>query len=41
MPELAGYESEIIHGIYRGDLAANTPPTYHRTPSTLPEPESP
>jgi predicted phosphodiesterase len=30
MPELAGYESEIIHGIYRGDLYANTPPTYHR-----------
>ena len=41
MPELAGYESEIIHGIYRGDLAANTPPTYHRTSSTLPESESP
>jgi len=30
MPELDGYESEIIHGIYRGHLNAGTTPTYHR-----------
>ena len=32
MPELTGYESEIIHGIYRGDLYSGTTPTYHRPP---------
>ncbi|WP_433013202.1 metallophosphoesterase family protein [Kribbella sp. CA-294648] len=32
MPELNGYEAEIIHGIYRGDIYANTTPTYHRRP---------
>jgi diadenosine tetraphosphatase ApaH/serine/threonine PP2A family protein phosphatase len=32
MPELNGYEAEIIHGIYRGDIYAGTTPTYHRKP---------
>jgi predicted phosphodiesterase len=32
MPDLDGYENEILHGIYRGDFYANTPPTYHRPP---------
>jgi predicted phosphodiesterase len=32
MPELAGYESEIIHGLYRGNFYANHPHTYHRRP---------
>lgn len=32
MPELNGYEAEIIHGIYRGDLYANETPDYHRRP---------
>jgi predicted phosphodiesterase len=30
MPQLDGYESEILHGIYRGDLYADELPTYHR-----------
>jgi predicted phosphodiesterase len=30
MPELAGYEAEILHGLYRGDLYKNITPTYHR-----------
>jgi hypothetical protein len=30
MPELNGYEAEIIHGLYRGNLYANETPTYHR-----------
>jgi diadenosine tetraphosphatase ApaH/serine/threonine PP2A family protein phosphatase len=34
MPELDGYEAEIIHGIYRGDLYAGDTPTYHRRPRT-------
>ncbi|TCO46066.1 hypothetical protein EV646_10787 [Kribbella antiqua] len=34
MPELAGYEAEIIHGLYRGDLYADQPRTYHRHPRT-------
>ncbi len=29
-PELDGYESEIIHGIYRGTFYAGKSPTYHR-----------
>ncbi|ONI67678.1 metallophosphatase family protein [Kribbella sp. ALI-6-A] len=32
MPELNGYESEIIHGVYRGDLYSGETPTYHRPP---------
>ena len=32
MPDLNGYEAEIINGIYRGDLYANETPTYHRRP---------
>jgi predicted phosphodiesterase len=32
MPQLDGYESEILHGIYRGDLYADELPTYHRRP---------
>ena len=30
MPELDAYASEILHGIYGGDI--NEPPTYHRRP---------
>ncbi|TDO55025.1 putative phosphodiesterase [Kribbella sp. VKM Ac-2527] len=30
MPELNGYESEILHGVYRGNLYDNETPTYHR-----------
>ncbi|MEU4390856.1 metallophosphoesterase family protein [Kribbella sp. NPDC023855] len=36
MPELNGYEAEIIHGIYRGNIYANTTPTYHRRPHPTP-----
>jgi hypothetical protein len=32
MPELDGYESEILHGVYRTDLYNNTQYGYHRTP---------
>jgi predicted phosphodiesterase len=32
MPELDGYEAEIIHGIYRTDLYNNTDFGYHRRP---------
>ena len=32
MPELDAYESELLHGTYRGDLYSNTTPTYHRRP---------
>jgi predicted phosphodiesterase len=32
MPELDGYEAEIIHGLYRGNHYANEPHTYHRRP---------
>ena len=32
MPELDGYEAEIIRGIYRGNLYANESPDYHRRP---------
>ncbi|GAA1563413.1 metallophosphoesterase family protein [Kribbella sancticallisti] len=34
MPELNGYEAEIIHGVYRGNIYANRTPTYHRRPRT-------
>ncbi|HET6292437.1 MAG TPA: metallophosphoesterase family protein [Kribbella sp.] len=32
MPELPAYESELLHGTYRGNFYANEPPTYHRRP---------
>lgn len=32
MPELAAYRSEIIDGIYRGDIGVPGEPTYHRPP---------
>jgi predicted phosphodiesterase len=32
MPELDGYEAEILHGVYRTDLYNNTQYGYHRTP---------
>ncbi|WP_328331831.1 metallophosphatase family protein [Kribbella sp. NBC_00382] len=38
MPELNGYEAEILHGVYRGDLYSNTTPTYHRRPSPAVQP---
>jgi predicted phosphodiesterase len=30
MPELDGYESEIIHGLYRRNFYSGTPDSYHR-----------
>lgn len=32
MPEFQEYESELRHGIYRGDFRSGNPPGYHRTP---------
>jgi hypothetical protein len=34
MPEIDGYEAEIIHGLYRGNHYANEPHTYHRRART-------
>ncbi|WBQ05343.1 metallophosphoesterase family protein [Kribbella sp. CA-293567] len=38
MPELNGYEAEILHGVYRGDLYADEAPTYHRRSLTAVQP---
>jgi len=32
MPELPAYESELLHGIYRGNFYDNETPAYHRHP---------